>query len=139
VSTPTLKRIVLSTGSSSASSCSTKRRTLSSYALLAPGEGVKNYMTPEGHRCIQDELRQLLRVERPKVVETVAWAAGNGDRSENGTTSMASAACAKLIGVSVSYPSGWRAPTLSTQTSRRSGTRSFSARLSPALTGVGAE
>jgi transcription elongation factor GreB len=33
---------------------------------------------------MQDELRQLLRVERPKVVETVARAAGNGDRSENG-------------------------------------------------------
>ena len=33
---------------------------------------------------MQDELRQLLRVERPKVVEAVAWAAGNGDRSENG-------------------------------------------------------
>src|ERR1700724_629436 len=46
--------------------------------------GVKNYMTPEGHRRMQDELRQLLRVERPKVVETVAWAAGNGDGSENG-------------------------------------------------------
>ena len=46
--------------------------------------GFKNYMTPRGHRHMQDELRQLLRVERPKVVETVAWAAGNGDRSENG-------------------------------------------------------
>ena len=46
--------------------------------------GFKNYMTPCGHRQMQDELRQLLRVERPKVVETVAWAAGNGDRSENG-------------------------------------------------------
>src|ERR1700680_2897969 len=46
--------------------------------------GFKNYMTPTGHRHMQDELRQLLRVERPKVVETVAWAAGNGDRSENG-------------------------------------------------------
>ena len=46
--------------------------------------GVKNYMTPEGHRGMGDELRRLLRVERPKVVETVAWAAGNGDRSENG-------------------------------------------------------
>ncbi len=46
--------------------------------------GVKNYMTPRGHRNLQDELRKLLRVERPKVVETVAWAAGNGDRSENG-------------------------------------------------------
>jgi transcription elongation factor GreB len=41
-------------------------------------------MTPKGHRRVRDELRQLLRVERPKVVETVAWAAGNGDRSENG-------------------------------------------------------
>ena len=46
--------------------------------------GFKNYMTPRSHRHMQDELRQLLRVERPKVVETVAWAAGNGDRSENG-------------------------------------------------------
>ena len=46
--------------------------------------GVKNYMTPEGYRRMQDELRRLARDERPKVVETVAWAAGNGDRSENG-------------------------------------------------------
>jgi transcription elongation factor GreB len=46
--------------------------------------GVKNYMTPAGFRHMQDELGQLLRVERPQVVETVAWAAGNGDRSENG-------------------------------------------------------
>ncbi len=46
--------------------------------------GFKNYMTPHGHRLMQDELYQLLRMERPKVVETVAWAAGNGDRSENG-------------------------------------------------------
>jgi transcription elongation factor GreB len=46
--------------------------------------GVKNYMTPQGRHRLHDELRQLLRVERPKVVEIVAWAAGNGDRSENG-------------------------------------------------------
>jgi len=46
--------------------------------------GAKNYMTPPGFQRMQDELRQLSRVERPKVVETVAWAAGNGDRSENG-------------------------------------------------------
>jgi len=37
--------------------------------------GFKNYMTPRSHRHMQDELRQLLRVERPKVVEIVAWAA----------------------------------------------------------------
>ena len=46
--------------------------------------GQPNYITPTGHRRLQDELNQLLRVERPKVVETVSWAAGNGDRSENG-------------------------------------------------------
>jgi transcription elongation factor GreB len=45
--------------------------------------GIKNYMTPRGHRRMQDELRQLRSNERPAVVETVAWAAGNGDRSEN--------------------------------------------------------
>jgi len=46
--------------------------------------GVRNYMTPEGHRQMQEELRRLLREERPKTVEVVSWAAGNGDRSENG-------------------------------------------------------
>jgi transcription elongation factor GreB len=46
--------------------------------------GVKNYMTPQGIAAMQDELKTLVREERPKVVETVAWAAGNGDRSENG-------------------------------------------------------
>jgi transcription elongation factor GreB len=45
--------------------------------------GVRNYMTPRGHRMLQEELRRLLRDQRPAVVETVAWAAGNGDRSEN--------------------------------------------------------
>ena len=46
--------------------------------------GIKNYMTADGHRQLQDELRRLLREERPKTVDVVAWAAGNGDRSENG-------------------------------------------------------
>ena len=45
---------------------------------------VKNYMTPTGFAAMQAELRTLMRDERPKVVETVSWAAGNGDRSENG-------------------------------------------------------
>jgi len=44
----------------------------------------KNYVTPEGFQKLQDELLNLRRVERPKVVEIVSWAAGNGDRSENG-------------------------------------------------------
>jgi transcription elongation factor GreB len=46
--------------------------------------GSKNYMTPVGHARLRAELHQLLRDERPKVVEIVSWAAGNGDRSENG-------------------------------------------------------
>ena len=46
--------------------------------------GQKNYMTPASLKTLQDELRQLGSVERPKVVEVVSWAAGNGDRSENG-------------------------------------------------------
>jgi transcription elongation factor GreB len=46
--------------------------------------GVKNYITPRGLQALRDELQHLTRVERPKVVEVVSWAAGNGDRSENG-------------------------------------------------------
>jgi len=45
---------------------------------------VKNYISPGGYRRLQDELARLWKVERPPVVSTVAWAAGNGDRSENG-------------------------------------------------------
>jgi transcription elongation factor GreB len=41
-------------------------------------------MTPAGWARLRDELRTLLDEERPKVVETVSWAAKNGDRSENG-------------------------------------------------------
>jgi len=41
-------------------------------------------MTPAGHKALADELEFLLRKERPKITEIVSWAAGNGDRSENG-------------------------------------------------------
>lgn len=47
-------------------------------------KGSPNYITPKGLQRLRDELNHLARVERPKVVETVSWAAGNGDRSENG-------------------------------------------------------
>ena len=46
--------------------------------------GTKNYITPKGLQRLQDEFAQLQKIERPKTVETVSWAAGNGDRSENG-------------------------------------------------------
>ena len=46
--------------------------------------GGKNYITPQGYARLRAELLQLIDDERPKVVEVVHWAAGNGDRSENG-------------------------------------------------------
>ena len=46
--------------------------------------GTTNYMTRRGYEILRTELDQLVRDERPKLVETVRWAAGNGDRSENG-------------------------------------------------------
>ena len=46
--------------------------------------GGKNYMTPAGAERMRAELRKLRYEERPEVTKTVAWAAGNGDRSENG-------------------------------------------------------
>lgn len=45
---------------------------------------IKNYITPQGWQRLNQELNHLLRVERPEVVNVVSWAAGNGDRSENG-------------------------------------------------------
>jgi transcription elongation factor GreB len=47
-------------------------------------QGQKNYVTPEGFAALKEELRKLLSEERPKIVDVVSWAAGNGDRSENG-------------------------------------------------------
>lgn len=52
-------------------------------ALPLP-QGSRNYITPGGYARIKAELDQLLRTERPLVVDVVHWAALNGDRSENG-------------------------------------------------------
>ena len=49
-----------------------------------PSGETTHYMTPLGHQTLSDELYFLLHDERPKIVEIVSWAAGNGDRSENG-------------------------------------------------------
>jgi len=49
----------------------------------APLAAVKNYITPSGLQRLRDELRFLLTRERPAVTQVVAWAASNGDRSEN--------------------------------------------------------
>ncbi|WP_419729927.1 transcription elongation factor GreB [Lichenicola sp.] len=53
-------------------------------ALPGLPPGVSRYITPAGLARMEAELRQLMRDERPKIVEIVSWAAGNGDRSENG-------------------------------------------------------
>ena len=46
--------------------------------------GSKIYLTVTGYGRLQAELEHLVRTERPALVQTVSWAAGNGDRSENG-------------------------------------------------------
>jgi transcription elongation factor GreB len=46
--------------------------------------GLKNYITPTGYKQLRDELDKLWKVERPALVNTITWAASNGDRSENG-------------------------------------------------------
>jgi transcription elongation factor GreB len=48
-----------------------------------PAVRVKNYITPSGLQRLKDEHRFLLTRERPAVTKVVAWAASNGDRSEN--------------------------------------------------------
>ena len=44
--------------------------------------GTRNYLTPGGHARLKDEPNHLSRVERPKVVEDVSWAASNGEREQ---------------------------------------------------------
>ena len=43
-----------------------------------------NYITPTGYGAMRAEYQRLFEIERPALVETISWAAGNGDRSENG-------------------------------------------------------
>jgi transcription elongation factor GreB len=52
--------------------------------LPALPAGTRNYITPGGAERLKAELRQLLHTERPELVRLIEWAAGNGDRSENG-------------------------------------------------------
>jgi len=53
-------------------------------AATAVPAGFKNYITPGGYQRLHEELDRLWKVERPRLVDTIAWAASNGDRSENG-------------------------------------------------------
>ena len=46
--------------------------------------GTRNYITPAGHARLRSELEELVKRERPRIVDVVSWAASNGDRSENG-------------------------------------------------------
>jgi transcription elongation factor GreB len=49
-----------------------------------PIQETTHYMTPTGYKALADEQDYLIHKERPKITEIVSWAAGNGDRSENG-------------------------------------------------------
>ena len=49
-----------------------------------PTQETTHYMTPAGYKALADEQDFLIHDERPKITEIVSWAAGNGDRSENG-------------------------------------------------------
>src|SRR5215831_21298159 len=59
------------------------RRPLREPVREESGPRLKNYITPAGLQRLKDEHRFLLNRERPAVVQVVAWAASNGDRSEN--------------------------------------------------------
>jgi transcription elongation factor GreB len=52
------------------------------FELHAP-PGNRNYITPAGHSRLKSELKSLVESERPELLKTIAWAAANGDRSEN--------------------------------------------------------
>jgi transcription elongation factor GreB len=60
-----------------------KARPLREPVRDAPGPKLKNYITPAGLQRLKDEHRFLMNRERPAVTRVVAWAASNGDRSEN--------------------------------------------------------
>lgn len=51
---------------------------------MAGMNGQPRYITAEGYAKIRSEYEELFAIERPKLVETISWAAANGDRSENG-------------------------------------------------------
>ena len=96
-------------------------------------DAVKNYITPGGYRRLQEELARLWKVERPPVVTTVAWAAGNGDRSENGDYIYGEAGCARSTGASAISRRVSTGPLWSTTRARRT-SRSISARPSRSTT-----
>ena len=64
--------------------------------------GTKNYMTRACYNRLLDERKNLVLVERPNVVNVVAWAASNGDRSETLTTSTENSVCVKSTAASAS-------------------------------------
>ena len=60
-----------------------RERAVSDDASAPPPQGAKNYITPAGYARLKNELQHLLDRERPELVKVIAWAASNGDRSEN--------------------------------------------------------
>ena len=66
-----------------------------------------NYITPAGYKALREEYEALFAGERPKLLEMIAWAAANGDRSENADYHLWQASgCARSTGGSISSPGG---------------------------------
>jgi hypothetical protein len=101
-------------------------------ALPAIPAGSKNYMTPQGHQRIKDELLHLIDEERPEVVRVVSWAASNGDRSENGDYLYGKKRLREIDRRIRFSPSGWTMPRWSILRCITAATRSSSA--PPSLT-----
>jgi hypothetical protein len=80
--------------------------------------GQKNYITPAGLERLRDELNALWTVERPKVVEVVSGAAGNGDSRRTAITSTARSGCARSTGGCGTCASASRSPKSSTRSGR---------------------
>jgi transcription elongation factor GreB len=98
--------------------------------------GTKNYITPEGLQRLQDEFAQLQKIERPKTLETVSWAAGNGDRSENGDYIYGKRRLREIDGRMRFLRKEWKSPKPSIPRGNRIESGSISARRSFIVRGV---
>jgi transcription elongation factor GreB len=104
--------------------------------IRAPPAATKNYITPEGFHRLQDEFSQLQKIERPKTLETVSWAAGNGDRSENGDYIYGKRRLREIDGRMRFLRKEWKSPKPSIPRGNRIESGSISARRSFIVRGV---
>ena len=90
----------------------------------------KNYITPEGLQRLQDEFAQLQKIERPKAVETVSWAAAMATGRKMATIFTASGVCERSTDECGFSAKEWRSPKPSIPRGKRIASESISARQS---------